>query len=261
MGVTHDVERVAVVPQPAPGRAARVVRAGPFVYVIGVGGRTHPGTGEEAPEEVPEAFDVQLGYAYEWLGAHAGKAGAGLRDFVRVDACIRDVDRAAGYHAFCRRHLGGEIPFASSVVGVPLGGRAEHEIGGVAVAPGETKEVAWLGDRPGVAQAVKAGHLVFASACSGLEDAGSGRILPGLYGDKAGQARQAFRRLEAGLGRFSIGLNGVLRLDVFLRDIYFEDQFLRIARDLLGRDAPTMTVVGAELAHSAEVEVAAIAAG
>jgi enamine deaminase RidA (YjgF/YER057c/UK114 family) len=112
-----------------------------------------------------------------------------------------------------------------------------------------------------VAQAVRAGQLVFTPACSGLEDAGTGRLLPELHGDKAGQTRQALRRLEAALGRFSIGLDGVLRLDVFLRDVYFEDRFLRIARDVFGPDAPTMTVIGAELPNSAEVEIAAIAGG
>src|SRR5712692_617283 len=38
MALTPDVGRTAVVPQPAPGRAARCVLAGPFVYVIGVRG-------------------------------------------------------------------------------------------------------------------------------------------------------------------------------------------------------------------------------
>jgi ureidoacrylate peracid hydrolase len=251
MGVTAEVERVPVVPQPTPGRAARVVRADPFVYVIGVGGLTHPATAAPAPEEAPEAFDAQLRCAAEWLAAHLGKAGVGPRDFVRLDACLRDVNRAPDYHRFWQGHLGGEIPFAASAVGLPLGGRAEHEIGGLALAPGATKEIAWLGDRPGVAEAVKAGQLVFVSGCSGLRR--------GRTGDKLAQAGQAFQRLEAALGRFGAGLGDLLRLDVFLRDIYFEEAFLGLARDRLGKDAPAMTVIGAEPADSAEVELTAIA--
>ena len=259
MGVTPEVERVAVVPQPTPGRAARVVRAGPFVYVIGVAGRTHPETNDPAPEEVPEAFAVQLGYACDWLRAHAARASVDLRDFVRMDACIRDVNRVSDYGELVCQYLGGAIPFASSVVGVPLGGRAEQEIGGIATAPGVAREIRWFDDRPGRAQAVIAGQLVFASACSGLEEAKSGRILRELHGDPVGQGRQALRRLEAALARCGVGLDRLLRLDVFLRDIYFEDEFLRVARDIVGGEGPAITIIGAELANGAEVELTAIA--
>ncbi len=259
MGVTPDVVRTAVVPQPVPGRAARVVRADPFVYVIGVGGTTHPETRDHAPEEGPEAFTVQLEYAWAWLRSHLGHAGLEPLDFVRVDGCIRDINREASYYDGGREHLQGRLPLAMHVVGVPLGGRAEHEMGGIALGRGQSKDVAWWPERPDVAQAVRAGGLVFASGCSGLEDARTGRLKPELYGDRAGQVRQAFRRLGASLARFGVGLDRVLRLDVFLRDIYFEEQFLQIARDLLGREPPAITVVGAELAHGAEVELTAIA--
>ncbi|HEV8309883.1 MAG TPA: isochorismatase family protein [Methylomirabilota bacterium] len=259
MGVTPDVERVAVAPQPTPGRAARVVRAEPFVYVIGVGGLTHPRTREAAPEEVPEAFERQLRYAADWLATHLDRAGVAPRDLVRLDACIRDVNRAPAYHRFWQEQLGGEIPFATSAIGLPLGGRAEHEIGGLALAPGATKEVAWREDRPGVAEAVKAGQLVFVSGCSGLGDASTGRVRPEGSGEKPAQTRQALQRLEAALARFSLGLGDLLRLDIFLRDIYFEDACLELVRDRLGKDAPTMTVIGAEPADSAEVELTAIA--
>jgi enamine deaminase RidA (YjgF/YER057c/UK114 family) len=234
--------------------------AAPLVFVIGVRGLEHPITHEVAPEEVPGAFEAQLFNSFEWLSAHAGKAGTTVKDFVRMDACIRDINQASTYRERTKDYLGGIMPFAGYAVGVPLGARLEQEIGGIAVAPGVAKEVAWYEERPDEAQSTRAGGLVFASGCSGLQDARSGRILTELCGDKAAQARQALRRVEAGVGRFGVGLENLLRLDVYLRDIYFEDAFIEIVRDVLGRDAPAMTVLGGDLEFSAEIEIAAIAA-
>jgi enamine deaminase RidA (YjgF/YER057c/UK114 family) len=260
LALTPDLERRAVVPQPERGRASRCTVAGDFSYIIGVRGHEHPQTHAVAPEEEAGAFEAQLVNCFAWLGSHAGKAGASLQDLVRVDACIRDINQAGAYRAIAKDSLGGSLPFAGYAIGVPLGARLEQEIGGIAAAPGVPKEVAWDPERPDEAQAVRAGGLVFASGCSGLQDAKTGAIIPDLYADKQGQARQALRRVEAGLGRFGIGLERLLRLDVYLRDIYFEDGFVAIARDLLGTEAPSMTILGGDPEHSAEVEISAIAA-
>jgi enamine deaminase RidA (YjgF/YER057c/UK114 family) len=261
LALTPEVERVAVVPQPEPGRAARVVRAGPFVYVIGVRGYTrNPLTGEQPPEETPAAFGAQLRGCYDALKAHLQKAGADVGDFVRVDACLRDVNRLADYDAFCRAYFGGALPFAGHAVAVPLGARGEQEIGGLAAAPGEPREIAWLDDAHTRAQATRAGGLIFVSGCQGWRDARDERALPDLAADRAGQARQALRRLEAGLARFGAGLDNVLRLDVFLRDVYFEDELVRIARDVFGPAAPALSFVGVELPGYGEIELSAIAA-
>jgi len=260
MAVTPDVKRTAIVPQPTPGRASRCTLAEPFVYVIGVRGHDDPFSKEVAPEEVPGSFEAQLRNSCQWLKSHAGKAGADMQDFVRMDACIRDVNRAPDYRRIVQDYMGGKIPFASYAIGVPLGSRLEQEVGGIAVAPGTSKDVVWDEQRPNEAQATRAGNLVFASACNGLLDVRTGKVVRDLYGDKAGQAKQALRRLEAGLGRFGVGLDKVLRLDVYIRDIYFEDEFVTIARDMLGKDAGTITVLGGEPEHSAEIEIAGIAA-
>jgi enamine deaminase RidA (YjgF/YER057c/UK114 family) len=259
MAVTPDIERVAVVPQPTPGRASRVTLAGPLVFVIGVRGHQHPTTKAEAPEETADAFDVQLDYSWEALRAHAERAGATLDDYVRVDACIRNPNDVERYWRRTAAKMGGRRSFTGYCVPMPLGARLEQEIGGIAVAPGHRKEVAWDEHRPEVAQATKGGGLVFASGCAGNQDVATGRPLPELCGDRAAQARQALRRLEASLGRFDAELGAVLRLDVFLRDIYFEDEFLRIAREVFGSNAPTMNLIGADLPGSAEIELSAIA--
>jgi enamine deaminase RidA (YjgF/YER057c/UK114 family) len=260
LALTPDVERTAVVPQPEPGRAARCTRAGDFIYIIGVRGHEHPETHAVAPEEREGAFEIQLQNCFAWLGTHAANAGASLQDLVRADACIRDVNRIDDYRTVAKSCLGDAIPFTGYVTGVPLGARLEQEVGAIAVAPGAGREVAWYAGRSNEAQAVRAGGLVFVSACSGLREANTGAILRDLYGDKSGQARQAFRRLEAALRRFDVGLHRLLRLDVWLRDIYFEDGCIAIAREVLGPETPAITVLGGDLSDSAEVEISAIAA-
>ncbi len=211
--------RQAIVPQPEPGRAARVVRAGPFIYVIGVRG-THGG----APEETADAFVEQLNSCWHQLEAHLTRAGAKLDDFVYINACIRNVNCLPDY-----RQRSPKLRAADYVVGMPMGARGEHEIGGIALAPGERSP------------------LRFIAACRGADD--------GPCGDRAGQTRHALRQLE----ERAEGLHNVLRLDVFLRDIYFEDECLAILKDAFGQDMPAVTFVGADLAGSGEIELAGIA--
>ncbi|MGH9752963.1 MAG: RidA family protein [Blastocatellia bacterium] len=241
-------------------RCSRAVQVGDFIFTVGVRGHVNLFTGEVAPVETPEAFPTQIRNSYDEYRSFLSKADLGLHDLVRVDSHMRNVNRAAVYWTVCKELLGGVIPFATAPTGMPVGGTGEMDMCAIAAAPGVAKEVAWLKEWPDVAQAVRAGGLVFTSGCSGLHDAASGALLPHLHGDAAGQARQAFRRLEAALGRFDIGLERVVRLDVALRDIYFEDEFLGILRDVCGQDAPAVTVSGGDPDDRAEVELSAIAA-
>ena len=257
--LTPDVEREVIVPQPTRGRASRITRAGDFTYVIGVRGRSNPFTEEEAPEEVPEQFDTEQLYTYEWLRSHVEKGGGSLDDFVRTDAALQRIGDAPHYRENLKRRFGGKVPFAAYSVGTLLGGRGVMEVGGLAVNPGGTKEVAWLVEDAGIAQAVRANGLVFCSGASGLADVRTSAVKQDLYGDKLGQTKQAFRRLEAGLNRFDSGLDRVLRLDVFLDDIYFEDAFIEAAKEFFGAGPPTMNIVGVDLERNAEVELSAIA--
>jgi len=233
MAITPELERDAIVPQPELGRAGRVVRAGPFVFVIGVRG-TYAG----APEETPAAFGAQLRNCWAALEGHVTAAGSRLDDFVRVDACIRNINCLPEY----RSNSPGLVA-AQYVVGMPMGARGEQEIGGIALTPGESKDV-----RDG---AVRAGGLVFISACKGVDG--------GPCGDRAGQTHHALSQLAARLRLFDLGLDGVLRLDVFLRDVYFEDACLAILHEAFGANMPALTFIGAELENSGEVELAAIA--
>ncbi len=241
-------------------RCSRAVQVGDFIFTVGVRGHVHPLTDAVAPVEVAAGFPAQIRNSYEEYRAYLSKAGLELKDLVRVDAHMRNVNRAKEYWLVCEELLNGPVPFATAPVGMPVGGTGEMDMCAIAAAPGVTKEVAWLPERRNVAQAVRAGGLVFASGCNGLHDARSGTQRPELCGDAPGQVHQALRRLEAALGRFDTGLEKVVRLDVVLRDIYFEAEFLRLLRAVCGADAPAVTVCGGDPGDRAEVELSAIAA-
>lgn len=241
-------------------RCSRAVQVGDFIFTVGVRGHVNPFTGEVAPVETPEGFPIQIRNSYDEYRSFLIKAGLGLKDLIRVDSHMRNVNRAEEYWAVCKELLGGPIPFATAPVGMPVGGTSEMDMCAIATGPGVPRDVAWRPDRPDVAQSVRAGGLVFASGCSGFHDAASGARLPELGGDAAAQARQAFRGLKRALGRFDTGIANVARLDVVLRDIYFEDEFLGILRDVCGKNAPTVTVAGGDPHDRAEVELSAIAA-
>ncbi|MEK9659067.1 MAG: Rid family hydrolase [Chloroflexota bacterium] len=258
-GLDTAIPREVLVPQPTRGRASRITRAGEFTYVIGVRGRSNPFTGEEAPEETDDQFDVELLYTYEWLRSHLEKGGGSLDDLVSTHAALRSIAEAQHYRERLAEVLGGQVALAPYAVGTLLGGHGVMEIGGIAVNPGEKKEVAWLPGSPKVAQAVKANGLVFAGGCSGLADAKTGKTVQERYGDKDAQVAGALRRLEAALNKFDATLADVLRLDVFLDDIYYEDRFIAEAAKLLGPEPPAMNIIGVDLEGNAEVEVSAIA--
>ena len=50
------------------------------------------------------------------------------------------------------------------------------------------------------------------------------------------------------------------RLDVFLRNVYFEDECLSLLRDRFGANMPVLSFIGADLENAGEIELVAIAA-
>jgi hypothetical protein len=108
----------------------------------------------EAPEETPDQFDTEQFYTYEWLRSHIERGPDGkLDDFVRTDAALRNIAMAGHYRDNLKQRFGGKISFAAYSVGTLLGGRGVMEIGGLAVNPGGTKEIAWLPEDPDRANA------------------------------------------------------------------------------------------------------------
>ena len=132
------------------------------------------------------------------------------------------------------------------------------EVGGVAAAPGEKKEVAWFEHAAKIAQATRGGDLVFASGCSGIRGP-DGKPIGELCNDFRGQVRQALRNVEAALARFGVGPGLTLRLDAYVRNIYAEEELVAELREAFGGNAPAISVMGGAPADGAEVEFSVIA--
>lgn len=259
LAVHPSLPRSVAVKPPGRGRASRITRVGPLIFVIGVRGHADPDTGLHAPEETAASFEVQLDYCIKTLRSHLAKDGTSLNHLMRVDTALRAARFIERYEDGVRRHFGGKIPFATYAVGTPLGSRLEQEIGGIAVVDESDKRVVWSGVMPDVADACIGGGLVFVRNVSGVMDETTGTVLAGLHGDGRGQVKQAVRNIAALLDKAGTGVDKLLRLDVFLRDIYAQDEMVHELNKALGRDVPTLSFIGCETRHHAEIEITALA--
>ena len=259
MAIDPALERRIAVAAPSRGRASRCTRVGPFTFVIGVRGHDDSYTHAHAPQETDDSFDVQLDYCINALEAHLQKDGNTLDNFVRVDAALRAARFVPRYEAEIRDRFGGRMPFASYAVGTPLGGTCEQEIGGVAVIPGEAKTVNWSSIDPGLADSTVAGGLVFLRNVSGLRDEHLHRLHPESYGKTKDQVRRAVTNVEHLLADADSSLDRLVRLDVFLRDIYAADEVLAELKAILGENVPAVSFLGCEPQYAAEIEMIAIA--
>lgn len=260
MAIEPALERHVAVPAPHRGRASRCTRVGPFTFVIGVRGSSSPKTKEPPPEENAESFDVQLGYAYDTLEDHLNHDGNTSANFLRVDTTLRAARFIPRFEAFTRGRFDDKIPFASYAIGTPLGGHNEHELGGVAIVPGERKTVYWS-SRGTRADATAGGGLVFLRSVSGVFDERAQHTILDVFGDVRTQAAQCVRNIETLLERTGSSLDRVLRLDVFLRDIYATEEVVEVLRGAFGAGGPVMSFIGCEPRNLAEVEIVALAGG
>jgi enamine deaminase RidA (YjgF/YER057c/UK114 family) len=258
MAIDPALERRVAVPAPHRGRASRCTRVGPFTFVIGVRGSSSPKNPAPPPEENAESFDVQLNYAYDTLEGHLAHDGNTSENFLRVDTTLRAARFVSRFENLTRDRFNGRIPFASFAIGTPLGGHNEQELGGVAIVPGEEKTVYWSagGTR---ADATAGGGLVFLRSVSGVFDERAQHTILHVFGDVRTQAAQCIRNIETLLERTGSSLDHVLRLDVFLRDIYAQDEVIEVLRGSFGAGGPVMSFIGCEPRNLAEVEIIAIA--
>jgi enamine deaminase RidA (YjgF/YER057c/UK114 family) len=258
MAIDPALERRVAVPAPHRGRASRCTRVGPFTFVIGVRGSSSPKSTEPPPEENAESFDVQLGYAYDTLESHLRHDGNAAENFLRVDTTLRAARFVPRFEAVTRERFDGRIPFASYAIGTPLGGHNEQELGGVAIVPGERKTVYWSADGTR-ADATAGGGLIFLRSVSGVFDERTQHTISNVFGDVRAQAAQCVRNIATLLERAGSSLERVLRLDVFLRDIYAQDEVIEVLEGSFGSGGPVMSFIGCEPRNLAEIEIIAIA--
>jgi enamine deaminase RidA (YjgF/YER057c/UK114 family) len=74
------------------------------------------------------------------------------------------------------------------------------------------------------------GKMIWLAGHAGLEDA-SGKNLAGNF---EAQARAAFTRIEATLKRAGGSLENIVYMTVFIGDVRFGDEFVKVRRDIFG---------------------------
>lgn len=236
---------------------ASAVRGGPLLFVSGIRGTHDPRTGAARAEETDESFGEQVRTCYEIIDAILREAGSSPEAIVRIDSYVRDIGRR-GEDAALRAKVLGDVACASTVVGLPLGARGEVEITTLALAPGIGKQVI-AERRNGLPDVVSGGGFVFVGECRGNVLASTGEPDRSLVAQRAGQVERALSVLEEELRRAGSDLTGVIRLELYLRDVHFAAQAKAILARRFGDSPPVIAIIGAELDDLVEAKLNAIA--
>ncbi|HLG69684.1 MAG TPA: RidA family protein [Chloroflexota bacterium] len=113
------------------------------------------------------------------------------------------------------------------------------------------------GPRRSYSHGVRSGNLLFLAGQTGND----AQPQPGASRFEA-QVRRAFERMEAILQSAGGSLDNLVTMTVFITDIRFGDEFVRLRGEILQRDFPASALIGvSHLANTeALVEIQAIAA-
>lgn len=227
---------------------ASAVQAGPFVFLSGVRGTTDRRTGKPVSEEKPTSFKEQVTVCYESILDILAQCGANPNQLLRLDSYVRDINRADEELTIRREVLGG-VACASTTLGLPLGARGEVEINGIALVPGQGSKSIFSNEHASDVAAVSGGGWVFISECLGRDIASNGEK----------QIQLVFDRLKERLALAGSTLDDVLRLDVYLRDIYQRSYLEEVIKTNFGSELPVIIIAGADPRNRSEVAMNAIA--
>ena len=241
----------------AIGHISSLVRAGPLLFLSGIRGTLDPRTTTPIVEETADSFDAQTHVCYQLIIDILSNGGA-IRDaIVRLDRYVRDRNRIGDEAAICRSIMG-DLDAVSTSIPLPMGMHGEVEITALAVADTKSKEIC-ASNTAGQATAIRGGGFVFVGECAGAMGEDSDDPKLDLAGDIDGQIDNAFAILDRRLRRAGAELAGVVRLEVYLRDIYAMDLFLAKARVVFGDNPPAVVVAGVDHEGITEVKLNAIA--
>ena len=87
--------------------------------------------------------------------------------------------------------------------------------------------------------AVRAGNLLFLAGQMGISP--DRRVEPGNF---EAQTRQAFANMEAVLKAAGATLDNLVTMTVFITDMRYGDEFVRLRGEILGRDFPASALIG-----------------
>jgi enamine deaminase RidA (YjgF/YER057c/UK114 family) len=259
IAVVDTPDKQVLVPGPryAMENISAAVRGGPLVFVSGIRGTVDPRSGMRVAEETPEAFGEQTRVCYEIIASILRECGLRPDSILRVDCFIRDPSRAAEDEAI-RQEVLGPVLCAATRVALPLSARGETEITVLAAASGIEKLVALTGQL-GLPTVTRAGGLLFVGECRGMDLPANASANLALIGNRKAQLVKALAVLESSLERCGSALSRTVRLEIYLRDIYFADAACAILRDRFKESPPTVAIMGAELEDNLEVKLNAIA--
>ena len=221
------------------------VRGGPLLFLAGIRGTVDPRSGRTVPEETDDAFPAQVRMCYDIIKAILGEVGADAGAILRLDCYIRDITRS-NEDARLREELLGDVACASTVVGLPLGARGEVEITTIALAPEQTKTIL-VPPSNGLPCVVGGGGFLFIGECRGNVTADTGKLDQSVTGDRRAQLQRALQVLDTCLQRAGSSSARVVRLELYLRDIYFAEQANAILSQHFKNSPPVVSVMGAEL--------------
>lgn len=238
-------------PQYGMPNISSAVLADPFLFLSGVRGTVNPRTGVGILEETPEAFPAQVKVCYEKIRDILTQCGATPGHILRLDCYLRDISRA-DEELVIRHEVLGDVACAMTTVALPLGARGEVEIMALALAPGQYDKAVCARSNHARVAAVRGAGWVLVSECLG----GSG---PELAGQTEEQIRTALNTLSERLAKSGSGVDQVVRLNVYLRDIYQIGCLEQLLRERFGADVPVVVVTGAELQGISEVSLDAVA--
>lgn len=233
------------------------VRGGPLVFLSGLRGNRDPRTNTPVVEETADAFRAQTKMAYDIMKAILSECQLSPADLIRLDCYVRDPAQI-DEDAYIRTSLLGPIQCASTTVALPLSARGETEITALAIAPGVKKTVI-AAEENGLPCVVSAAGLHFVGACRGHPGLSDARTDRTLLGNPRAQLDRAVADLESRLKLCGSRLDRVLRLEVYLRNIYFAEAACEALRGRFGSSPPVISLVGADLEDLLEVKLNAIA--
>jgi len=254
-GAPHDV--LVAGKDYAIGHISSLVRAGPLLFLSGIRGTLDPRTATAIAEETADSFAAQTRICYELIIDILAGSNATQAAIVRLDRYVRDRNRLGDEAAICQSIMG-DLDAVSTAIPLPMGMHGEVEVTALAVVDAGSKEIC-AKDATGRATAIRAGDFVFIGECAGGVDAQSGDPKLDLAGDIEGQIDNSVAILEERLISAGTTVADIVRLEVYLRDIYAADVFLARARGVFGDNPPAIIVAGADLDGINEVKLNAIA--
>ena len=241
----------------AIGHISSLVRAGPLLILSGIRGTVDPRTSTPIAEETTESFAAQTRVCYELIINILANGGSNPDSIVRLDRYVRDRNRLPDEDVINRSILG-DLDAVSTLIPLPMGMHGEVEITALAVVDGSSKEICGR-DASARASTIRAGGFVFIGECAGAVGEGASEPRLELAGDIDGQTDNALTILGERLRSADSTMAGVVRLEIYLRDIYAADIVLSKARGAFGDNPPAVIVAGADLDGINEVKFNAIA--